>query len=127
MSDVRYYTASQMREFKSFDGSIEDYNEHIRKNISEFETILWIVCSTLRVPAELPLRKSSSRASVVPRQIIHWFCYYFTLIPLDVIGKKAGVVDHATVLHACRTVNNLQETDKQFKLYIEELEKKIKL
>jgi chromosomal replication initiator protein len=31
------------------------------------------------------------------------------------------------VLHACRTVNNLIETDKQFRIYVEELEKKIRI
>jgi chromosomal replication initiator protein len=30
------------------------------------------------------------------------------------------------VLHACRTVNNLIETDKQFRTYVEEIEKRIK-
>jgi chromosomal replication initiator protein len=30
------------------------------------------------------------------------------------------------VLHACKTVNNLAETDKQFKTQIEEIEKKLK-
>jgi len=29
------------------------------------------------------------------------------------------------VLHACRTVVNLSETDKQFRVYLEELEKKL--
>jgi chromosomal replication initiator protein len=31
------------------------------------------------------------------------------------------------VLHACRTVNNLMDTDKRFRAYIDELEKKISL
>jgi chromosomal replication initiator protein len=31
------------------------------------------------------------------------------------------------VLHACRTVNNLAETDKQFRQFVEELDKRIKL
>jgi len=30
-------------------------------------------------------------------------------------------------LHACKTVNNLKETDKNFRLYVEEIEKKLKL
>jgi chromosomal replication initiator protein len=38
-----------------------------------------------------------------------------------------GGKDHATVLHACRTVNNLMDTDKRFKAYVEELEKKISI
>jgi len=41
------------------------------------------------------------------------------------IGMQCGNKDHATVLHACRTVNNLIDTDKRFKTYITELEKKI--
>jgi chromosomal replication initiator protein len=41
------------------------------------------------------------------------------------IGLQCGGKDHATVLHACRTVNNLLETDKKFRVYIDEIEKKI--
>jgi chromosomal replication initiator protein len=43
------------------------------------------------------------------------------------IGLQCGGKDHATVLHACKTVNNLIDTDKRFKGYILELEKKITL
>jgi chromosomal replication initiator protein len=31
------------------------------------------------------------------------------------------------VLHACKTVNNLKETDKNFKFCVDEIEKKLKL
>ena len=41
------------------------------------------------------------------------------------IGMHCGGKDHATVLHACRTVNNLQETDKQFRKYVSDLDKKL--
>ena len=43
------------------------------------------------------------------------------------IGAHCGGKDHATVLHACRTVNNLIETDKRFRVYISDIEKKINL
>jgi chromosomal replication initiator protein len=43
------------------------------------------------------------------------------------IGAHCGGKDHATVLHACRTVNNLQETDKHFRKYLEDLEKKLSI
>jgi chromosomal replication initiator protein len=46
---------------------------------------------------------------------------------LATIGMHCGGKDHATVLHACRTVNNLMDTDKRFKAYIEELDKKISI
>jgi len=30
-------------------------------------------------------------------------------------------------LHACKTVLNLRETDKNFRLYVDEIEKKLKM
>ena len=38
-----------------------------------------------------------------------------------------GGKDHATVLHACRTVNNLMDTDKKFKAQVVDLQKRINL
>ncbi len=46
---------------------------------------------------------------------------------LSAIGAHCGGKDHATVLHACRTVNNLMETDKKFKGYVADLQKRINL
>jgi len=43
------------------------------------------------------------------------------------IGAHCGGKDHATVLHACRTVMNLADTDKQFKVYLADLEKKLSI
>ena len=48
----------------------------------------------------------------------------FTKASLASIGSQIGKRDHATVLHACKTVDNLAETDKQFRKYIEDLTKK---
>jgi len=42
------------------------------------------------------------------------------------IGKEIGKRDHATVLHACKTVDNLKSTDKSFNKYVEELQLKLK-
>jgi chromosomal replication initiator protein len=45
---------------------------------------------------------------------------------LATIGAHIGKMDHATVLHACKTVHNLIDTDKQFRVDIEEIEKRLK-
>ena len=50
-----------------------------------------------------------------------------TKCSLAVIGNAIGNKDHATVLHACKTVNNLIETDKAFKQDLEEIEKRLKM
>jgi chromosomal replication initiator protein len=54
-----------------------------------------------------------------------YFAKKMTKSSLASIGMTCGGKDHATVLHACRTVNNLAETDKSFRVYLEELDKKL--
>ena len=71
--------------------------------------------------------KTRKREIVQARQLAMFFSKKFTKSSLTTIGQELGKKDHATVLHACRTVSNLIETDKQFSYYVEELEKKIKL
>ena len=42
------------------------------------------------------------------------------------LGKRLAEIggkDHATVLHACTTVNDLMTTDKTFKQYVTDIEK----
>jgi chromosomal replication initiator protein len=55
-----------------------------------------------------------------------FFSKQLTKSSLTTIGAQIGGKDHATVLHACKTVNNLLETDKKFKGQIDEIEKKLK-
>ncbi len=64
---------------------------------------------------------------VQARQIAMYLAKSMTKSSLATIGMHCGGKDHATVLHACRTVNNLMDTDKRFKAYIEELEKKLSI
>ena len=54
-----------------------------------------------------------------------YFSKQLTKSSLANIGAQCGGKDHATVLHACKTVNNLAETDKTFRTYIEEIEKNL--
>jgi chromosomal replication initiator protein len=46
---------------------------------------------------------------------------------LAAIGSQIGNKDHATVLHACKTVNNLKDTDKNFRVFVDDIEKKLKM
>ena len=56
-----------------------------------------------------------------------FFAKSYTKNSLATIGAQIGGKDHATVLHACKTVNNLIETDKRFKRYITDIEKRFKM
>ncbi len=86
-----------------------------------------VVCDYFNLPIELIKSKTRKREVVQARQIAMYFAKSMTKSSLATIGMHCGGKDHATVLHACRTVNNLIETDKRFRAYIEELEKKISI
>ena len=69
--------------------------------------------------------KTRKRHVVQARQLAMYFAKRMTKSSLANIGSQIGKRDHATVLHACKTVDNLTETDKQFKKYVEDLTKKL--
>ena len=71
--------------------------------------------------------KTRKRHIVQARQLAMFFAKRMTKSSLASIGSQIGKRDHATVLHACKTVDNLTETDKQFKKYVEDLTKKLTL
>jgi chromosomal replication initiator protein len=71
--------------------------------------------------------KTRKREIVQARQIAMYFSKTFTKSSLAAIGSQIGGKDHATVLHACRTVANLKDTDKNFRVYLDEIENKLKI
>ncbi|MBI3519285.1 MAG: chromosomal replication initiator protein DnaA [Bacteroidetes bacterium] len=86
-----------------------------------------VVCDYFDLNIDLMKSKTRKREVVQARQIAMYFAKCMTKSSLATIGMHCGGKDHATVLHACRTVNNLMDTDKRFKAYIEELDKKISI
>ena len=71
--------------------------------------------------------KTRKRHIVQARQLAMYFAKKFTKASLASIGTQIGKRDHATVLHACKTVDNLSFTDKQFRKYFEDLNQKLSL
>ena len=59
------------------------------------------------------------------RQIAMYLAKQHPKAPLTTIGSAIGGRNHATVLHSCKAVANLMETDKNFRLQVEEIEKKV--
>ena len=105
---------------------IDKFVKNTAREIS-IDFIQKIVCDYFDMPLELLKSKTRKREVVQARQIAMYFAKHLTKSSLATIGLHCGGKDHATVLHACRTVNNLMDTDKRFKNYIHELEKKISL
>ena len=86
-----------------------------------------VVCDYFDMPIDLIKSKTRKREIVQARQLTMYFAKQLTKNSLATIGAQCGNKDHATVLHACRTVNNLAETDKRFRTYVEDLRKKLTL
>lgn len=105
---------------------IDKFVKNTAREVS-IEYIQKVVCDYFDMPIELMKSKTRKREVVQARQIAMFFSKKMTKSSLANIGAHCGGKDHATVLHACRTVNNLSETDKQFRAYLEELEKKLTL
>lgn len=68
--------------------------------------------------------KTRKRNVVQARQLAMFFSKKYTKSSLSTIGSQIGQRDHATVIHACKTVENLIETDREFKKYVSDLETK---
>lgn len=78
------------------------------------------------IPVEILDSNTRKREIVQARQIAMFFSKSLTKSSLSVIGSQIGDKDHATVLHACKTVNNLIDTDKKFRMQIDEIEGRLK-
>ena len=93
---------------------IDKFVKNTSREIS-IDYIQKVVCDYFNIPIEMIHSKTRKREIVQARQLSMYFSKKHTKASLASIGLHCGNKDHATVLHACRTVNNLVETDKQFR------------
>jgi chromosomal replication initiator protein len=105
---------------------IDKLIKNTKREIS-IDYIQKVVCNYFNIPIEQIQSKTRKREIVQARQVAMFFSKSLTKASLATIGSQIGGKDHATVLHACKTVNNLIETDKRFRIQIDEIEKKLKI
>ena len=104
-------------------GIVEKFVKNTKKEIS-IDHIQKVVSDYFQMDVSTLQSKTRKRHIVQARQLAMFFSKKFTKASLASIGTKIGHRDHATVLHACKTVDNLAFTDKQFRKYVEDLNKK---
>jgi len=90
------------------------------------DNIQKLVAGYFNVPMELMQSNTRKREVVQARQIAMKFSKVMTKQSLTTIGTQIGDKDHATVMHACKTVDNLIETNRQYRQQYEDIEKKLK-
>jgi len=105
---------------------IDKFVKNTTREIS-IDYIQKIVSDYFDIPVDIINSKTRKREIVQARQIAMYFSKKYTNSSLAAIGVHCGNKDHATVLHACRVVNNLLDTDKQYRSYVGDIEKKIKV
>lgn len=66
--------------------------------------------------------RSRKREVVLVRQVAMYLAKKYLDMSTVKIGRYVGDRDHATVVHACKTITNLSETDKQFRNELNEIE-----
>ncbi|SDL45555.1 chromosomal replication initiator protein DnaA [Kriegella aquimaris] len=103
---------------------VEKFVKNTKREVS-IDYIQKVVSDYFEMDVATLQSKTRKRHIVQARQLAMFFAKKFTKASLASIGSQIGKRDHATVLHACKTVDNLAETDKQFRKYIEDLTKKL--
>ena len=102
---------------------VEKFVKNTKKELS-IDQIQKTVSDYFQMDVTTLQSKTRKRHIVQARQLAMFFSKKFTKASLASIGTKIGHRDHATVLHACKTVDNLAFTDKHFRKYVEDLTKK---
>ena len=100
------------------------YVQFNQKEIT-IDTIKAVVCESLGVTPENFASSRRTREIAQARQIAMYLSKKYTKLPLTVIGSTIGGRNHATVLHSCKQITNLLETDKAFKQQMEDIERRI--
>jgi chromosomal replication initiator protein len=102
---------------------VDKFVKNTKKEVS-IDYIQKMVADYFEMDLDTLQSKTRKRHIVQARQLAMYFAKKYTKASLASIGSQIGKRDHATVLHACRTVENLADTDKQFRKYIDDLGKK---
>ena len=103
---------------------VDKFVKNTKREVS-IDQIQKVVSSYFDLDVATLQSKTRKRHIVQARQLAMFFAKRMTKASLASIGSQIGKRDHATVLHACKTVGNLTETDKQFRKYVEDLTKKL--
>ena len=85
------------------------------------------VCDYFNVNVDMLREKTRKRMIVQARQLSMFLAKSYTKNSLKVIGKHFGGRDHSTVIHSCQAVQNLIDTDQEFREAVSDIQKKIQM
>lgn len=110
-----------------------DLAQHVVRGVVQHESkvvgienILEAVCEQYKLDSSAIHTKSRKREVVVARQVAMYLAKKHTDLSTSKIGKFIGDKDHATVLHACKTIKGQIEVDKELKNEVDRIEAQLK-
>ena len=103
---------------------LKGYVSLYQKEIT-IEHIIDIVCREMNIDKERLNSSERTREVAIARQLAMYLAKQHTKAPLTAIGAAIGGRNHATVLHSCKTISNLMDTDKAFQRQVTEIERQV--
>lgn len=100
---------------------VGDFSDYEKKSIT-VEDIIKKVSDYYGIEPSAINTKSRKREVVLVRQVAMFLAKKYLDLSTSKIGLYIGNRDHATVLHACKTIANLADTDKQFRCELNEID-----
>jgi chromosomal replication initiator protein len=98
----------------------------IEKKQITLEKIQNVVCMYFNIDMREIHSKSRKREIVQARQVAMFLSKKYTDYSYSHIGNLVGKRDHATVLHACRAIQDSIDVDKSFRLKMTDIEGMLK-
>jgi chromosomal replication initiator protein len=105
---------------------IRNFVTEINREIT-VDFIQKLVADYFKVPVDTLQAQTRKRQIVIARQLSMYLAKNMTSKSLKGIGEFFGGRDHSTVIHSCRAVQDMMDTDLVFKDTVSDLEKKIKM
>ena len=147
---IAYYLASRVKSnIRELEGCLirlcaqasltgKPINEEMAKNILQdlieeeeklvtADQIQKVVCEHFGLKLSDMKAKKRTKEIALPRQIAMYLCKQLINISLNDIGKNFGGKDHATVIYACKQVEDKRAKDEVFDRMVENLLRKIKV
>lgn len=105
---------------------VQNFVTHSNKEVT-IESIKRLVAEHFKLDPEKLGGKTRKRPIVIARHLSMYLAKNMTKNSLKAIGNNFGGRDHSTVIHACKAVEDLMDTDMVFKDTVSDLWKKVQM
>jgi chromosomal replication initiator protein len=105
---------------------VQNFVKHSNKEVT-IDSIKRLVAEHFKLDPDKLGGKTRKRPIVIARHLSMYLAKNLTNNSLKAIGSNFGGRDHSTVIHACKAVEDLMDTDIVFKDTVSSLQKKVQL